>query len=197
MSTTQLPPDGVAPDTATGEEPPLDRTQIYDVLSNERRAMVLELLSESDPRELSTLAEEIAARETGERPPPRKKRTSVYVTLHQTHLPKLATLNIVEYDDREKVVRLDDRAPAVFAERDDAVTATDTERTSEWAGISLALVVTGLGTAGASEIGLPGLSAITPGAYALATLVVLLAVLAFHVGRAGAPLRRRRTTDDD
>ena len=120
MTTMQRQPDdvGAGSEPAKEGEAGLARTDIYDVLSNERRTMVLELLAASDPRDLGDLAEEIAARETGERPPPRNKRTSVYVTLHQTHLPKLATLSIVEYDDREKVVSLGSRASTVLAQQE-------------------------------------------------------------------------------
>ena len=55
------------------------------------------------------LSEEVAARETGEDPPPRDKRQSVYVSLHQTHLPKLDDLGIVDYDNDSKEVALRDR----------------------------------------------------------------------------------------
>ncbi|MFC7044116.1 hypothetical protein ACFQH6_00675 [Halobacteriaceae archaeon GCM10025711] len=50
------------------------------------------------------LAERIASLETGETPPPRNARQSAYVSLHQTHLPKLDELGIVDYDSNSKVV---------------------------------------------------------------------------------------------
>jgi hypothetical protein len=189
MSTTHRPPDDVAPGPSDDTTSSLDRTQIYDVLSNERRSMVLDLLSAEEPRDLGSLAELIAAEETGEDPPPRKKRTSVYVTLHQTHLPKLAELDVVEYDDREKVVSLGARAPAVLAQREDASTTSapaETDGTS--ADVPLAMVLSGLGLAGASEFGLPVIEAVSAGAIALGTLVVLLAVFAYRVGRDGVEI---------
>jgi len=184
MSTMQRPPDEVAPGSAPAGEGGLDRTEIYDVLSNERRTMVLELLAAAEPRDLGDLAELIAAEETGERPPPRKKRTSVYVTLHQTHLPKLAELSIVEYDDREKVVSLGTRASAVLAERGPAPDRTPAAAT--WSRLYLGLVATGLALAGGSAVGLPGFQLLSAGTYAVATLVVLLAILAFRVGQAAS-----------
>jgi len=188
MTTMQRQPD----DVGAGSEPAkeegeagLARTDIYDVLSNERRTMVLELLAAGDPQDLGDLAEEIAARETGERPPPRNKRTSVYVTLHQTHLPKLANLSIVEYDDREKVVSLGSRASTVLAQQEGGSTESAAPG-ARWSELSLAVAASGLGLAGGSAIGLPGLASLSAGAYAVATLAVLVALLAFHVARNGA-----------
>lgn len=184
MSTTQRPPKSVDPGDAPEESRELARTEIYDVLSNERRTMVLELLAEEDSRELGELAELIAAEETGERPPPRKKRTSVYVTLHQSHLPKLAELSIVEYDDREKVVSLGARASSVLAQRrGEATEPTPSEDRAGWSPAYFVLVVSGLALAGASAVGVPVLDGASAGAYALGTLFVLLVVLAIDLGR--------------
>lgn len=81
-----------------------------DVLSNRRRRLVLELLrangGEATARELS---EYIATVESGENPPPRNIRQSAYVSLHQTHLPKLNKPDIIEYDGQAKTVKLNDR----------------------------------------------------------------------------------------
>jgi len=187
MTTMQRQPDdvGAGSEPAKEGEAGLARTDIYDVLSNERRTMVLELLAAADPQDLGDLAEEIAARETGERPPPRNKRTSVYVTLHQTHLPKLATLSIVEYDDREKVVSLGSRASTVLAQQEGGSTES-TAPGARWSELSLAVATSGLGLAGGSAIGLPGLASLPAGAYAVATLAVLVALLGFHVAQNGA-----------
>ena len=195
MSTTKRPPETVAPGRRDDHQSSLDRTQIYDVLSNERRTMVLELLAQDDPRDLGTLAELIAAEETGEDPPPRKKRTSVYVTLHQTHLPKLEELEIVEYDDREKVVSLGERAQPVLAEReDDADDASEEGRAAGADGFCLGLVGGGLTLAGGSAVGVPVLGGLSAGAIAIGTLVVLLAVFAYRVGRSAGPLDRLAET---
>nr|WP_225317696.1 ArsR family transcriptional regulator [Haloferax sp. CBA1148] len=55
---------------------------------------------------LRELSERIAEAETGESPPPRNIRQSAYVSLQQTHIPKLDELDIVEYDDESKQVSL-------------------------------------------------------------------------------------------
>lgn len=94
-----------------GELEPVD---IHDVLSNERRQMILSLLrEESDTLTARELSERIAELETGESPPPRNIRQSAYVSLHQTHLPKLDELGIVDYDQSSKTVHLNERAKEV------------------------------------------------------------------------------------
>ena len=82
----------------------LEAVEIHDVLSNERRQMVIDRLRESEGTlSARDLSEFIAERETGESPPPRNIRQSAYVSLHQTHLPKLDELGLVVLDDAEFV----------------------------------------------------------------------------------------------
>ena len=94
----------------------LDDVDIHSVLSNERRRMTLEILDEEDgsisARELS---ERIAERETDQRPPPRNVRQSAYVSLIQSHLPKLDEHDIVEFDSGRKTVTLSTSADQVSA----------------------------------------------------------------------------------
>ena len=100
---------------ATGEgegegDDTLSRSEIHDVLRNERRRLVLERLWADGSETVRELSEHIASIESGENPPPRNVRQSVYVSLHQTHLPKLDDLGIVVYDDDAKEVSLAARA---------------------------------------------------------------------------------------
>ena len=89
----------------------LDESQIHNVLRNERRRRAIERLRESDGTlTVDELAEHIATLETDEEPAPRKARKSVYVSLHQTHLPKLDDLGILDYDQQSKELRLTERA---------------------------------------------------------------------------------------
>ena len=83
----------------------LPETEIYHVLSNSRRREVLGILWRRGERlPLREISEEIAAAETGQSPPPRASRESVYNALHQTHLPKLDALGLVDYDPNRKLV---------------------------------------------------------------------------------------------
>ncbi|UPM44447.1 DUF7344 domain-containing protein [Halocatena salina] len=85
--------------------PQLTKYEIHDVLRNKRRTWVLEQLQQTrKPIPLRELSEQVAAVETGETPPPRNIRESVYNSLHQTHLPKLDELGIVEYHVDRKIV---------------------------------------------------------------------------------------------
>jgi len=81
--------------------------QIHGLLANERRRAVIERLDSSPGtvtvRDLSTA---IAETETGESPPPPRVRASVYTSLHQTHLPKLHELGVVEYDRERSLVHV-------------------------------------------------------------------------------------------
>jgi hypothetical protein len=97
----------------TGETT-LDEGTIHEVLRNDRRRLVIESLREKNgTAEVRDLAETIAAREAGADPPPTNKRQSVYVSLHQTHLPKLDDLDIVAYDPDDRTVELLDRVEEV------------------------------------------------------------------------------------
>jgi hypothetical protein len=84
---------------------------IHDILSNSRRRAVLNhLKEESGTVEVRDLASRIAERESGESPPPRNVRKSVYNSLLQTHLPKLDREDVVEYDDDRKTVTISESA---------------------------------------------------------------------------------------
>jgi hypothetical protein len=94
----------VPDDSPTGDG--LDEADIHDVLRNDRRRMVIELLGDADgPVTARDLSETIAAREADEDPPPRNVRQSVYISLQQTHIPKLEELGIVDYDENSKELR--------------------------------------------------------------------------------------------
>jgi len=96
---------------ALRQEEEIDPREIHDILRNGRRRKVLKQLQRRvEPVSLRELSEQIAALETGESPPPRNVRQSVYNSLHQTHLPKLDGKGVIEYDEDRKTVTL--RNPA-------------------------------------------------------------------------------------
>ena len=85
---------------------------VFELLSNQRRRMVLYYLRRAEgTMSVKELAREIAARENDvpveELTSQQRKR--VYVSLYQTHLPKLESTGMIDYDD-EGNVRLTDRA---------------------------------------------------------------------------------------
>jgi hypothetical protein len=81
----------------TEDSDTISQNGAYDILSNERRRFVLSYLSRVDgPVELGELAEEIGRWETGSESLSRKERKRVYVSLYQTHIPRLADAGVIE-----------------------------------------------------------------------------------------------------
>ena len=93
--------------------------QIFEVLSNERRRLVLQYLrqhSGDDSVDFRTLVDNVAALEndTTSEELDSSNRKCVYTALRQTHLPKLDTLGIVDFDRRRGSVELNDKAEDIF-----------------------------------------------------------------------------------
>jgi hypothetical protein len=143
----------------------LAETEIHDILKNSRRRRVLEHLQESmGSVTLRELAETIAAHESGESPPPRPLRESVYNSLHQTHLPKLDDEGVVNYDKNRKTVELQSGARDV-----NVYMEVVTKYGITWADYYRTLATLALAAVVAVEAGVP----------ALETLPVLLVASAF------------------
>ncbi|AUX08781.1 hypothetical protein AArcSl_1147 [Halalkaliarchaeum desulfuricum] len=159
----------------------LAETEIHDVLRNERRRLALERLSErSEPTSVSDLAEHVAAMETGERPPPGNLRQSVYVSLHQTHLPKLDDLGIVDYDTDEKTVDLTDQADQVTVYLE-VVPRYGLSRNELYLGLAVLGILLTLSAA----LGVPGFAAVAPGTWALVALALIAIAATFYTAKQG------------
>jgi hypothetical protein len=152
----------------------LDETVVYEILSSERRRHTIDYLRASDKDvEVNDIAEYIAEKETGESPPPKDSRKTVYVSLHQTHLPKMDDLDIVNYDTDTKNVTLSDsfRDVAVYME---VVPGTEIS----WSEYYLAVGVVGLATVFARISGAPVISDVPAEYWAVFYLgVVVLSAL--------------------
>jgi DNA-binding transcriptional ArsR family regulator len=86
---------------------------VFEILSNTRRRMLLFYLRKYEgSATVKELAERIAALENdvAVEDLERQQRKRVYVSLYQTHVPKLEKAGIVEYDDASGEVRLTNRA---------------------------------------------------------------------------------------
>lgn len=155
----------------------LEPTEIHDVLRNDRRRLVIERLRRTGQREaVSDLAEHIASVESGEVPAPRNVRQSVYVSLHQTHLPKLDELGIVDYDADAKELTLASNVDevAVYLE---VVPKYGISWGEYYLGVSLFGVLTLLGEA----VGIPGLAAVGPTYLGGGILLLILFSAAYQV----------------
>ncbi|ELY57462.1 DUF7344 domain-containing protein [Natronolimnohabitans innermongolicus] len=126
--------DGRQSATASGpaeDAAKLEPDDIYHILQTSRRRHVLEYLRIGDePMTLRTLAERIAAREHGTTVEnlTSSQRQRVYISLYQSHLPKLDTRGIVEYDKDRGTVE----STPLAAEFDPYLTGLDESSPDPW-----------------------------------------------------------------
>lgn len=98
------------------EEPELSRDQMFDILSSSRRRYTLYYLrQQKEPVQLTDLAEELAAWEndTTVEALSSQARKRVYVSLYQTHAPKLQEAGLITYDADTGEIALREDAPEV------------------------------------------------------------------------------------
>jgi hypothetical protein len=147
----------------------IDPAEVHDILRNDRRRRVLEQLQRRlEPLSLRELSERIAERETGESPPPRNVRESVYNSLHQTHLPKLDDLDVVAYDKDRKTVQLQEPAREV-----DVYMEVVSPYGITWAGYYRTFAALGLLVVVAATVDLPFVSAVPTVLWASLFLFIL------------------------
>lgn len=89
-----------------GQQVQLSKSDIFGVLQNDRRRCVLEILREQGNQSVRFLSEEIARLESGEDDPKSTVRKSIYVSLLQTHIPKMESLGVVNYNRESDFVEL-------------------------------------------------------------------------------------------
>lgn len=95
------------PDSDREPSRTLSADVVFHLLQNSRRRRVVEYLTEHDgPVELGSIATWIAAHESDQPPgdvsPDARQR--VYISLYQTHMPKLDDNDVVDYDEETKQV---------------------------------------------------------------------------------------------
>ena len=150
--------------------------EIHDVLRNERRVHTLKYLREFEGTvALRELSEEIACRETGESPPPRNIRESVYNSLHQTHLPKLDRLGVVDYDRNRKHIRLLEPAQEI-----DLYMELNAEDEVTWATYYRTVGIVALMTATLSDVGVGAFAVVPTAVWSAGFLGVLVVSLLYH-----------------
>lgn len=151
----------------------LTQDTVFEILSNSRRRFMLSYLNEHDgPVHLMDLANEIAAWENDttvdELTDKQSKR--VYVSVYQTHVPKLVSTDLIEYDSESGLIELSDRAREI----DRYMPDQETER--PWPQYYAVLAVVSAAFYGAVAFGVPVLEALTT-AGAGVVVVVAFAVL--------------------
>ncbi|GAA0522561.1 hypothetical protein SAMN04488066_105113 [Halorubrum aquaticum] len=91
----------------------LTKDQVFEVLSSSRRRQILYHLHRRGGRaDLRSLARDTAADETDE-PVDSDVVKRFYISLYQTHVPKLEQVGLVVYDGDDKTVTLTDRVEDV------------------------------------------------------------------------------------
>lgn len=96
----------------------LSQDVVFDLLSSPRRRFVLYYLNQVDHEvEIGELADEVAAWEnnTDVDALTSQQRKRVYVSLYQTHVPKMEDAGIIEYDSDQGTVGLANQADDISA----------------------------------------------------------------------------------
>ncbi|WP_136718332.1 DUF7344 domain-containing protein [Halorientalis salina] len=179
MSSTRGTRSRVASGGETDVQLPTDT--VFQTLGNRRRRYTLHYLRTQDrPVPIRELSEQLSAWELGKErntvlP---KERKRLYTALHQTHLPKMDRLGIVEYDRNGGVVSLTDHIDQ-FDVYLDVVPRNDLP----WSQFYLALgtVLTTLVTVAA--LGIAPFTALGGFGYALAVAGLFTLVAAYHALR--------------
>lgn len=87
-------------------QPQLSKSDIFGVLQNDRRRYVLEFLRTQGSQSVRSLSEEIARVESQTEEPKSNVRKSIYVSLLQTHIPKMESRGIITYNREQDIVEL-------------------------------------------------------------------------------------------
>lgn len=98
------------------EQTQLSQDVVFDILSNSRRRFLLSRLQDADePKHLMELADEIAAWEndTTVEALTDKQSKRVYVSVYQTHVPKLTEAELITYDSETGLIELAESAREV------------------------------------------------------------------------------------
>jgi hypothetical protein len=174
------------------EDGTLTTDTLFELLKNSRRRDAIGFLKANDGRTtLSDTAEHIAARENGvtveELSSPQRKR--VYISLYQSHLPKMDRAGVVRFDKDRGTVELTERATQLFPYLDATRSTGGTGPTGPADGATgdgearptthrlpvPSVALAGVGVAGLAGVaGVPGFDLLTPVLWTVVCAVSLL-----------------------
>ncbi|MEF8802484.1 MAG: hypothetical protein V5A56_15895 [Halolamina sp.] len=158
----------------------MSQDDLFSLLSNPRRRFILQYLDRTgETIQLQDLATEVAAWENETEPEnlTDKQRKRVYVSLYQTHIPRLEEAGIVDHDGTTGEIRLikrdDDLGQYLDAD------ASDADDTRPWGRYYLLITLLGVLvygqiTVGGSPLTRPELVLLSIGWVLLAVLVVVV-----------------------
>lgn len=142
----------------SGAEAEISPDLVFDLLSSQRRRMILYYLHQGDgTATVNEISKEIAAMENDVPVDEltRQQQKRVYVSLYQTHLPKLAQAGVIDYDRENGTVSLTDRVQEI-----DTYLVDGGQTGYPWAYHYLALAIGGAALLVLSFAGVPGFAAI-------------------------------------
>lgn len=161
---------------STSSTDEISQDNAYDLLSNSRRRYVISILRERDePMALNELSRELAAWENDVDPAELTDQQikRIYVSLYQTHIPKLSDAGVVSYDQESGTVELEDTVHEL-----DTYIPGQTTGTTSWERLYILVAALGLLLYGGALLlpgGLLGLDPSIVGAVILLTFVLLTA----------------------
>lgn len=157
----------------------LSKDEIFDVLSNNRRRYVLQYLNDraDSTATMDTLVDYVAAREYSTTPEEieSEERKRVYVGLKQSHIPKLADLDIVTIDDNGNQVTLADNAGEVLP-----YITRDPSRDLFWSRVYVLFAIGTLAIVILYFLNISPIADVTPSILALGTAVAFLSLAVIH-----------------
>lgn len=165
------------------QENELSETEIFDVLSSERRRFVLSYLLDGDgTATLNELARELGSREYDTDPDELTdtQRRRLYVSLYQTHVPKMENYGIVEYDADSGTVSPTERAREVNRYR-----GPGCENGPPWTVVYLGLSGVWLLLIAAAILDVGGIGAIDDQVLSLSVVLTFALLALFHRLRTG------------
>lgn len=153
----------------------VDKDAIFEVLSSSRRRQLLYYLHQhGNEATLRDLAREVAITETGE-PVDNDVVKRLYISLYQTHIPKLEEEGLVVYNEEEKRVELTDQVWNIAHVLD-----VDVNQSRQWPLYYATLAVIGIVLAAIVHFEVAFAEILTTPIVAVAISGVLLLLTALH-----------------
>jgi hypothetical protein len=135
-------PDNIFNNETPPDQNTLSQDVVFDLLSSSRRRFVLYYLrTETESVKLTDLSDEVAAweYETPIEELTEQERKRAYVSLYQTHVPKLVEAGLIDHDTDSGMLRLTDRMNDI-----DGYLLNDTDPDIRWELIYVFLSVIGV-----------------------------------------------------
>lgn len=159
----------------------LTKGEIFDLLKNKRRRMVIQYLRKHEGyAELTDLAEHIAAVEndTTVQQISSDQRKRVYIGLYQCHLPKMDSLGVISYEKNRGTIELQTSVTQLLKymdplDEDEQDESGSTDRT--WAIPAVAGAVVAVVTIG--TLGVGPFAAVPAAAWTLLSVLGILAII--------------------